>query len=166
MRLIARRNLLTVTYQTKAQCFTLPFYNLSDTGKIGRHYTWHDSRSKCGSSEISNTVFKILQYYDNIHKIKEVHLCADGCPVQIKNSIMPVIVLYLVNTSSNIKNISIRYFDKTMVTQCISYRTISTVVANAANVFVPTELTTIINLARPSNVKNFSISKYSWIFTF
>ena len=92
-----------------------------------------------------------MQLYDNTKKIKEVHLFADGCLKQNKNSLMPTMLLYMVNTSTNIKEISLKFFE-TAHGQNEGYTvhsTIGTSVSRAGNVFVPTELTTIMKLARP-----------------
>lgn len=141
-------------YQSKAPSFTredsnynLTVYNLAD-----RHcqcYAWHEGESKRGSSEITTAVYKALQHYDSTG-IKEVHLYADGCPGQNKNSIMPTMLLYIVNTSTNIQKISIKYFETAHGQNegDSVHSTIGAAVSRAGDVFLPIELTTIMKLAR------------------
>ena len=97
-------------------------------------------------------MYKALQHYDNTKKIKEVHLFADGCPGQNKNSIMPTMLLYMVNTSTNIKEIFLKFFETAHGQNegDAVHSTIGTAVSRAADVFVPTKLTTIMKLARPT----------------
>jgi len=57
----------------------------------------------------------------------------------------------MVNTSTNIQEISIKFFEMAHGQNegDVVHSTIGTAVSRAGDVFVPTELTTIIKLARP-----------------
>lgn len=137
-------------YKRRLSNFNLTFYNIGNSSCYC--YTWHEGQSKRGSSEISTAVYEALKSYDK-DGVKKAYLFSDGCPGQNKNTIMPAMMLYFINTSSNITEVSLRYFE-TCHGQSEGdsvHSAISTSLKNAGDVFVPSELTPIITLARRKN---------------
>lgn len=138
-----------VFYKRRLAAFNLTFYNICT--KECTCFTWHEGVSKRGSNEIATTVYKALQNYDRAG-VKKVNLFCNGCSGQNKNSIIATIILYVVNTATNIESISLRYFEafhgQNEGDTCHS--TISTALSTAGNVFVPIQLLPIFSLARRS----------------
>lgn len=134
-------------YKRRLSNYNLTFYNLADTKC--HCFVWNESQSKRGSSEISTAVFKSLQYYDSLGK-KTAYLFSDGCPGQNKNSIVPTMLLYAVNTLPNLREISLRFFETNhgQSEGDSVHSTISSAMSAAGNVYVPTELKPIFTLAR------------------
>ncbi len=94
-------------------------------------------------------MYEALNYYDQ-KGIETAHLFSDGCAGQNKNSIMPTMLLYLINKSVNLKDISLRYFETSHGQNegDSVHSTISTALKGSGDVFVPEELVPIFRLAR------------------
>lgn len=83
--------------------------------------------------------------------IKSVYLFSDGCPGQNKNTIMPTMMLYMINHSSNIQEISLRFFESFhgQSEGDSAHSAINSALKRAGDLFVPSQLSTIIKMARP-----------------
>lgn len=136
-----------VFYKRRLANYNLTFYNIAN--KDCFCYTWHEGESRRGASEISTVVYKALTHYDNLG-CKSAVLFSDGCSAQNKNSIVASMLLYTVQKSVNINEISLRYFEsfhgQSEGDSCHS--TISTAVSQSGDIFVPTQLIPIFRLAR------------------
>lgn len=97
-----------VFYKRRLGVYNLTFYNIAT--KEVFCYTWDESQSKRGASEISTAVYLALKHYDE-NGIKSVSLFSDGCPGQNKNSILPTMLLYFVAKSKSIEDVSLRFFE-------------------------------------------------------
>ncbi|XP_012940161.1 uncharacterized protein LOC106012278 [Aplysia californica] len=134
-------------YKRRLSNFNLTFYNLGD--HTCDCFIWHEGQSRRGSSEISTAVCRALREYDQ-RGIKTAYLFADGCPGQNKNTIMPTMMLHMINTSAHMEELSLRYFES-FHGQCegdSAHSAISTALGNAGDVFLPSQLFPIIALAR------------------
>lgn len=69
-----------------------------------RLYTWLESESGKGSNEIASALRDVLKrVHKNVvkHKIRQLHLFADSCPGQNKNSAVIAMLLQYVNSPEN-----------------------------------------------------------------
>lgn len=137
----------SVFYKRRLGVFNLTFYNIGT--KEVFCYTWDESQSKRGSSEISTSLYMALQHYDT-QGIQNVYLFSDGCPGQNKNSIIPTMLLYFVSRSKCITDISLRFFEpyhgQNEGDSCHS--AISYAVQKAGDIIIPSQLHPIFRLAR------------------
>ena len=132
----------------------LSIYNLTvyDIGTKDCHcFTWDETQSKRGSSEISTSVYRALKLYDD-KGIKKAYHSSDGCSGQNKNSITPAMMLYTVTHSVNLEEISLRFFETNHGQNegDSAHSAIGHALKNAGNVFLPSQVTTVMSLARPS----------------
>ena len=132
----------------------LSVYNLTvyDIGTKDCHcFTWNETQSRRGSSEISTSVYKTLKLYDE-KGIKKAYLFSDGCSGQNKNSITPAMMIYTVSHSTNLEEISLRFFETNHGQNegDSAHSAIGHALKNAGNVFLPCQVTTVMSLARPS----------------
>lgn len=136
-----------IFYKRRLSTYILTFYNIGN--KECDCYTWDECQSCRGSSEISTAIFKTLQFYDE-QGVQSVHLFSDGCTGQNKNSILATMLLYFVNISSSIKDVSIRYFESYHGQNegDSAHSTISSAVSRSGNIFIPSQLVPIFRLAR------------------
>lgn len=142
-----------VFYKRRLGVYNLTFYNIAN--KEVFCYTWDESQSKRGASEISTAVYNALLYYDN-KGIVCANLFSDGCPGQNKNSIIPSMLLYFVSKSKSIEEVSLRFFEpfhgQNEGDSCHS--AISCAIQKAGDVLVPSQLHPIYRLSRSSNPYN------------
>lgn len=134
-------------YKRRLANYNLTFYNIAD-GEC-ECFTWHEGQSKRGSSEIATAVYMALKKYD-IEGKKRAYLFCDGCPGQNKNSIIPGMMLYLINNSTNLVELSLKYFESFHGQNegDSAHSTITTAIKHAGDVFVPSQLIPIFRLAR------------------
>ena len=136
-----------IFYKRRLSIFNFTFYNVAS--KECDCYLWHDGQSRRGSSEMSTAVFKALKFYDDAG-VKKAYLFADGCGGQNKNSIFPGMMLSFIQNSTNLKEISLRYF-VTSHGQCEGdsvHSTISQAINRSGDIFQPCQLEPIIHGAR------------------
>ena len=136
-----------IFYKRRLSNYNLTFYNIGNTDC--HCYVWHEGQSKRGSSEISTCVYNALNFYDT-KGIETVYLFSDGCAGQNKNSIMPTMLLYLINNSLNLKDITLRFFETSHGQNegDSVHSTISTALKGSGDVFIPAQLEPIFRLAR------------------
>nr|CAH7712759.1 unnamed protein product [Callosobruchus chinensis] len=136
-----------VFFKNRLINFNLTIYNLGT--KDCYCYTWHEGISKRGANEISTCVYKFLLQCDT-QGVKTVSLFADGCPAQNKNSVMAAMLLHLINNSSNISEISLRFFESYHGQNegDSAHSAISFALKKAGEVCVPSQLPPIFRLAR------------------
>lgn len=134
-------------YKRRLSNYNLTFYNIGN--KDCHCFTWHEAQSKRGSSEISTAVYKALKFYDE-QGCTSAHLFSDGCTGQNKNSIIATMMLYTINNSTNLREISLRYFESYhgQSEGDSAHSTISSALSRAGNVYVPSQLIPIFRLAR------------------
>ncbi|XP_012940904.1 uncharacterized protein LOC106012449 [Aplysia californica] len=152
-------------YKRRLANYNLTFYNVADGGCDC--FTWHEGQSKRGSSEIATALYTALKAYD-AKGTRVAYLFADGCPGQNKNSIFPAMMLYLINNSRNLVELSLRYFESFHGQNegDSVHSTMSTALKHAGDVFVPCQLIPIFTLARkkhPYSVHPLQV-EYFWDF--
>ncbi|CAG9765951.1 unnamed protein product [Ceutorhynchus assimilis] len=136
------------------------FYDISN--KDCFCYTWSEAESKRGSSEIATCVYNALQFYDS-KGIKVASLYSDGCSGQNKNNIMATMLLYTVLHSTNLDEISLKFFETShgqnegdSVHSCISYA-----IKHSGNLFIPSQLYPVFKLARRKHPYNVCLLQYN-----
>ncbi|XP_076453198.1 uncharacterized protein LOC143288506 [Babylonia areolata] len=135
-------------YKRRLAVYNLTFYNIGD--KNCHCFTWDEATSKRGSCEISTGVFEALKFYD-VKGVRKAYLFSDGCAGQNKNSIMPAMMLYTVSKSTNLQEISLRFFESYHGQNegDSAHSAINQAVSSAGDLFQPSQLTTVFSLARP-----------------
>ena len=144
---LPQSNRCEIFYKRRLSCFNFTIYELNS--KEGHCYFWHEGQAKRGANEISSHVYHFLVSLD-ARNITEVALFADGCAGQNKNSILPAMLMYVVQNSRNLKKITV-YFYETSLGQSEGdsmHSTIERMLKRSGEVFLPSQLSTIIRLSR------------------
>lgn len=112
-------------------------------------FTYHEGQSKRGASEISTTLNIFLQESDR-KCFKRIHLFADGCGDQNRNSIVAATLIYIQVYSLDIEEIRLRFSISNHGQSAgdSAYSAISYAVEKAGDVFIPAQLIRIMSLAR------------------
>lgn len=82
---LPKSNESAIFYKRRLAVFNFTIYDLST--KDCHCYTWHETVSRRGASEISSCVFSLLMDYSK-QNAKRVNLFCDGCAGQNKNTIV------------------------------------------------------------------------------
>lgn len=138
----------SIFYKSRLSNFNLTFYNLAS--KECYCFVWNESVSKRGSSEIASCLFKVLEEYSRKQNVTTIDLFADGCYAQNKNSIIATMLLYSLHKFSSIEKISLKYFETNhgQSEGDSAHSAISSALSIAGDIFVPSQLQPVINLAR------------------
>lgn len=149
-----------VFYKRRFSVFNFTFYNIFN--KDCFCYTWSEADSKRGSSEIATCVYNALQFYDS-KGIKVASLYSDGCSGQNKNSIMATMLLYTVLHSTNLDEISLKFFETSHGQNegDSVHSTISYAIKHAGNIFIPSQLFPVFKLARRQHPYNVCPLQYN-----
>lgn len=105
--------------------------------------------SRRGSSEIASCVYIYLQDLDKNGHTK-VNLFADGCPGQNKNTIIASMLLYFIRKSTNVNEVSLRFFETNHGQNegDSAHSAITTAMEAEGEIIVPSEMPPIIAKAR------------------
>lgn len=149
-----------VFYKRRFSVFNFTFYNIFN--KDCFCYTWSEADSKRGSSEIATCVYNALKFYDS-KGIKVASLYSDGCSGQNKNSIMATMLLYTVLHSTNLDEISLKFFETSHGQNegDSVHSTISYAIKHAGNIFIPSQLFPVFKLARRQHPYNVCPLQYN-----
>lgn len=136
-----------IFYKQRLSVYNFTVYNIATRDCYC--YTWHEGQSKRGSSEISTCLFMFLEIYDQ-EGVKAVDLFSDGCYGQNKNSVTPSMLLYFLSRSKNIEVITHYFFEKChgQSEGDSAHSAISSAVAKAGDIFIPSQLIPVFRLAR------------------
>lgn len=113
-------------------------------------YTWCEADSKRGASEISSAVYLLLSKNYDKRGYELVRLFADGCSGQNKNTVMASTLLYIINNSRHIKEISLKFFapNHGQNEGDSAHSAISYALKHAGEIFIPSQLYPVFRLAR------------------
>lgn len=144
---LPRTNESAVFYKRRLAAFNLTIYDLAT--KDCHCFLWNETISKRGSCEISSCLLKMLQDYDR-KGVVEITLFCDGCAGQNKNSMIASMFLRVVNKSTNIKRVTLKFFEPYHGQNegDAAHSAISHAISQAGDLFVPSQLSPILNLAR------------------
>ena len=101
-------NRCEIFYKRRLACYNFTVYELSS--KDGHCYFWHEAQAKRGSNEISSHLYQFLMKLDD-RKVTEAVLFADSCAGQNKNSILPAMLMYVVQNSQHLKTITLYFYE-------------------------------------------------------
>lgn len=134
-------------YKQRLSFYNFTIYELAN--KDCYCYTWDQTKSKRGASEISSCIFRFLRSCDE-KGAESVDLFSDGCFGQNKNSVLPAMFLYFLKNSKNIRTIT-HYFFEVCHGQNegdSAHSAISRAIKAAGDLFLPSQIIPIIRLAR------------------
>ena len=144
---LPQSNRCEIFYKRRLSCYNFTVYELNS--KEGHCYFWHEGQAKRGANEISSHLYHFLVSLD-VRNITEVALFADGCAGQNKNSILPAMLLHVVQNAQSLKKITL-YFYETSHGQSEGdsmHSTVERMLKRSGEVFLPSQLATIIRLSR------------------
>ena len=134
-------------YKRRLACYNFTIYDLGS--RAGHCYFWHEGLASRGANEIASHLHHFLCSIDN-NGANAVAMFCDGCGGQNKNSVLPAMFMHFLQEATSLKQISV-YFFATSHGQCEGdsmHSTIERAVRRAGDIFVPTQLATIIRMAR------------------
>ena len=145
-----------IFYKRRLACYNFTVYEIENG--TGHCYFWHEGIGGRGSNAVSSLVHHFLQDKDR-KSAQVVHLFADGCGGQNKNSIVPAMFMHFLNHSAqNIKQIYLYFFETNhgQAEGDSMHSTIERTLSRCNELFLPSELSVILKLARktPYNVKD------------
>lgn len=116
-------------------------------------YLWHEGLIKRGASEISSCIFRYLEELDK-RQVEEIFLFCDGCSGQNKNSGTAIMLLHFVNISKYVSRVSLRFFEPYHGQNegDSVHSAVNTALAAAGDVFVPSQIASIIRLVGNSPI--------------
>lgn len=134
-------------YHRRLTNFNLTIYNINS--KECSCYVWHEGFGRRGSCETASCLYDYLCDLD-CKNVKEIFLFSDSCCGQNKNSAIAAMLLNVVSNSKNISFISLKFFEPYHGQNegDSAHSAISTALGTAGNISVPSELKTVIRLAR------------------
>ena len=150
---LPRTNRSEVFYKRRLSCYNFTIYAL-DT-KLCTCYLWHEGIAGRGSNEIASHLHDFLAEAD-LDGIEEVSLFSDGCAGQNKNTIVLSMLLWFVQHTEHVKQITLHFYETGhgQYEGDSVHSTIERSLKRAGNLYVPSQLETVIRLARknPYNV--------------
>lgn len=144
---LPRTNESAVFYMRRLSVFNFTVYDI--TTKECFCYTWDETIAKRGACEIASCLKKLLQEYDN-KGFETIEFYSDGCAGQNKNSIEAAMFIHFLKTSTKIKCIHLNFFatNHGQSEGDSAHSAIGYAISHAGDLFVPSQLTPIIHLAR------------------
>ena len=134
-------------YKRRLACYNFTVYELSS--KAGYCFLHHEGIAKRGANEIASNLHKYLCILDQEGK-QDVALFSDGCVGQNKNTILPAMLLYFVEKSVSVKQITLYYFETNhgQSEGDAVHSTIERCLKGTCDIFLPCQLATLIQAAR------------------
>lgn len=132
-----------VFYKRRLGVYNFTFYNIATREVFC--YTWDESQSKRGASEISTALYFALKHYD-AEGVNILTYFLTGVPDRIRTTI-PTMLLYFLAKSTSSEAVSLRYFEpyhgQNEGDACA--------IQKAGDIMVPSQLHPIFRLARRGN---------------
>lgn len=134
-------------YHRRLTNYNLTIYDIKN--KDCTCFVWHEGLGRRGASEIGTCLYKYLNDLD-CRNVKEAFLFSDGCPGQNKNSGIATMLLHAVTSSKNLSTIYLKFFEPYHGQNegDSAHSSINAALKVAGNVYVPSELKSIIRLSR------------------
>lgn len=152
-------------YKQRLSFYNFTIYELAN--KDCYCYTWDQTKSKRGASEISSCIFCFLRICDE-KGAESVDLFSDGCFGQNKNSVLPAMFLYFLKNSKHVKTIT-HYFFEVCHGQNegdSAHSAISRAIKAAGDLFLPSQIIPVIKLARKKHPYIVTEMNYDDFFNF
>lgn len=151
-----KSNHSSIFYKRRLANYNFTIYDLH-SGE-GRCFLWHEGVAKRGANEISTCIYKFLQEMDADGK-EQVTLFCDGCVGQNKNSVLHSMIFYTLQKATNLKKVSVNYFETNhgqSEGDCM-HSVIERKVKRQPEIMVPSQLATIVQMARASGKKQYKV---------
>lgn len=147
---LPKSNESAVFYKRRITVFNFTVYNI--VSRDCTCFTWSETVSKRGSSEIASCVYDFLKGIDD-KSINHIMLFSDGCSGQNRNTIIATMLVYFVTNSTNIKEVSLRFFEPFHGQNegDSAHSAISTAMSLAGDILTPAQLLPIFRLAKKNN---------------
>ncbi len=134
-------------YKRRLSCFNFTIFELAS--KDGFCFVSHEGRTGRGSCEIASFLHRYLSTVDE-QGCETVELYSDGCIGQNKNSIIPAMILYFVERSISVQQVTLNFFETNhgQSEGDAMHSTIERQMRQIGEMFVPSQLVTLIKMAR------------------
>lgn len=112
-------------------------------------FTWNETISKRGACEIASCLYKVIILY-NQQGFETLNFFSDGCAGQNKNSMVAAMFMFALQNCTNISKITLKFFEPNHGQNegDSVHSAIGQAITQAGDLFVPSQLTPIISLAR------------------
>uniref|UniRef100_A0A8D8X2V7 Uncharacterized protein n=1 Tax=Cacopsylla melanoneura TaxID=428564 RepID=A0A8D8X2V7_9HEMI len=144
---LPRTNENAVFYKRRLSTFNFTIYDV--VTKECYCFTWNETISKRGACEIASCLYKVIQDYDR-RGFVTLNFFSDGCAGQNKNSMVAAMFLYALHNSTGISEITLKFFEPNHGQNegDSVHSAIGQAINRAGDLFIPSQLTPIITLAR------------------
>ncbi|XP_033117967.1 uncharacterized protein LOC117117687 [Anneissia japonica] len=127
---------------TTLRCMTL-------ATKDGNCYFAHEGQTRRGSCEIASYLYTYLQEMDT-KGVEKMDFFSDGCIGQNKNSVIPAMMMYFIESSKSIQEITLNFFETNHVQSegDSIHSTIERAINQVSEIALPFQVVSIISMAR------------------
>ena len=135
-------------YKRKLSCYNLTFYSLRD--KKGLCYLWDECQGGRGSSEIGSCMLMyISRLTEKFSSIKQITFYSDSCGGQNRNQFVASALFYSLFKNSKIEIINQKFFERGhSEMEADSMHSAIERAKNCTSIFVPSQWSTVISMAR------------------
>ena len=143
-------------YKRRLACYNFTVFELAS--REGFCFVSHEGLTGRGSCEIASFLHRYLLHVDE-EGCEKVHLYSDGCYRQNKNSIIPAMLMFFVERSHSVEEVTLHFFETNhgQSEGDAMHSTIERAMRKVGEMFVPSQLVTLIKMSRstprPYNVR-------------
>lgn len=156
---LPKSNRCEIFYKRRLSCYNFTVFELNS--RKADCYVWHEGIGGRGANEIASNLVHYLENVDSSEQgISTVSLFADGCGGQNKNSIVVTALLNFVRRAKNVEEVTL-FFYATNHGQCEGdsvHSVIERVFKRSPEIMVPSQLVTLIRMARKTPYQVFQLS--------
>lgn len=144
---LPKSNENAVFYKRRLSTFNFTLYDV--VTKECHCFTWNETISKRGACEIASCLYKVIILY-NQQGFETLNFFSDGCAGQNKNSMVAAMFMFALQNCTNISKITLKFFEPNHGQNegDSVHSAIGQAITQAGDLFVPSQLTPIISLAR------------------
>ena len=100
---LPKSNRSEIFYKRRLSNYNFTLYNLES--KEAWAFVWHECIAGRGANEIASCIQQYLQHLEEDHRIQTIDMYCDGCSGQNKNSILPTMMMSVIEHSSHFQRI-------------------------------------------------------------
>lgn len=148
---LPQSNRSEILYKRRFSNYNFTIYNLHS--KDAWAFVWHECIAGRGANEVASCVHQYLKKLD-ADGCESVDMFCDGCAGQNKNSILPAMMLHVIENSKNIKSIRLIILvphHSQNENDCI-HSCVERAIKRAGNLTVPSQLTPVIRCSRKKSL--------------
>ena len=147
---LPKSNRCEIFYKRRLSCFNFTVYDI--TTKECECFFWHEGIASRGSNEIASCLYLYLNKVDAKGK-NNVYMFCDSCSGQNRNTVLPTMCLKFLEISTNVKNITIHYFEPHhgQSEGDSAHSCVERAVRRIPEIMLPSELSAIIAMSRKNN---------------